>query len=207
MAIAGRRALIRVSGAPVALANAGTTANADRTVYQITDPTLRVLDLQAPITVEESTDGGATYHPAAGYTLNRLTGSAIFTAARAAGALIRMSGSYLPLTTAGEAHEWTYTLDGANQDVSRFRDDYVRRIQAQIDASASLGKYFIDNQFIDRILAGDVVVLEFQVDINVVDLRMWAVLASDQVSGAPDGVVDESIDFEGTTDVDGRSAA
>ncbi|WP_018130715.1 hypothetical protein [Effusibacillus pohliae] len=209
MAIAGRKALIKVSGAPVAFVNAPTTPNADSTGFQITDPNMRILDPQAAIQVERSTDGGAnwTVVPVAEYKLNRLTGTVEFAAAQT-GAQVRVSGSYLPLTTAGEAYEFKYTMEADNQDATTFQSDYVKRTQGLKDVSASLSQWYVDRTFVDKLTDGRPVLLEFYVDAALgVDLRMWATPSSDEVSASADGLVEEALEFDGTTDADGRMVA
>lgn len=208
MAKAGRKALIKVSGAAVAFTDAATTANGARTEYQITDTSKRVWDPTAPITVERSPDGTTWTTVTSGFTLDRLNGKVLFSVAQASGTLIRVDGSYLPMTTAGEAYEFTYTLEADNQDFSAFQDEWVKRQQGQKDASASLSKWHIDQTFKDKLESGAQLVLEFYVDSSVgIDLKMWAICASDEISASADGLIEESIEFEGTTDMDGRMVA
>lgn len=203
MAYAGRKCQIKLGGAPVALSNAATTADGARKVYQITDAAKRVLDPNVVLTIEKSTDG-TTWSAASGFTVDRLTGKVNFSVAQAVGTQIRVSGSYLPMTAIGEAFEFTYTLEGDNQDVSSFSNDYIKRIQGIKDATASLSRWYVDNTFYDRLMAGSLCMLEFWINGTTPDLKMWAILASDELSGSVDGVIEESLEFEGSADADGR---
>lgn len=203
MATAGYLARIRVTGSPVAMTGELTDTTDGRT-YTIVDPARRVLDREATITVLV---GGAPTGEA--YTLNRLNGTVTFEMADLARATVTISGTYLTLTDAGEAKEYSYSIDASNEDATRFGDRFVRRVQAQLDASGSLSRWHIDNQFTDYIDSGNPMVIEFKNNVNEPDpdLRMWAILSSEEVSGSADGLVEGSIDFETTVDIDNRAIA
>lgn len=209
MAIAGRKAAIKASGAAVAFTNEATTTT-DHITYQIANPARRVLDPKASITVKVDADGAgggtATVADPSTYTIDRLFGKIIFKTAQAEGAVVTVDGSYLPMSTVAEAYEYSWTLEADNQDISQFGDDYIRRAQGQKDASASLSRWFnMDNLFSDAIRNGSILVLEFYTEASAApDAKMWALVSSDETSAAVDGMVEESIDFEGTTDNEGR---
>lgn len=212
MAIAGRKAQVRVSGAPVAFTNEGTTANAARTEFRPTDPVKSVWDRSAAVTVRRSTDGGTIYTavPAAEYTVNRLTGAVVFAAAQAAGTLIQVTGSYLPLSVAGEAKEFSYTLSSTNSDASRFGDSFVRRDAALKDATGSISQWTsVDRYFENALTAGNPVVLDFYSEATdaTPDMRAWALLSSSEMSAAVDGLQETSVEWEGTYDAEGRAVS
>lgn len=106
MAIHGRKALVKVSGAGVAFLDEATTKVTANTVYQITDAAKRVWDRSATITVEVDADGagagGFVVAAASTYTVNRLTGTITFNADQGVDAIVRVDGTYLPLSTAAE---------------------------------------------------------------------------------------------------------
>lgn len=209
MAYAGHKCKVRVSGSPLTLTDAPTTELTEGLVYQITDTTKRVLDPKAVITVKVDADGGGAGAPttasASTYTLNRLSGTVTFNSAQAAAATVTISGSYLPMSDVAEAYEFSYSLEGDNQDSTRFQDKYIRRQQGQKDVSAELSAWHnaLVKLFTDALQSGSVLVMEFFVN-NVLDMKAWMIPASDEVSGAADGLLEESIEFEGTTDNDGR---
>lgn len=209
MAIAGRKAQVRVSGAPVAFTGEPTTPNAARTEFRITDTARALWDPAAALTVRRSTDG-TTYNavPAAEYTLNRLTGTVAFAAAQAPGVLIQVSGASLTLSVAGEAKEFSYTLTNNTTEASRFGDSHVRRATVLRDASGSLSQWSsVDRYFENALTAGTPVVLDFYSDASAAapDLRAWAILSKAEMKAAVDGLAETSVEWEGTPDNEGRT--
>ena len=207
MAIAGRKALVRVSGAPVALSAEPTTADATLKNFTITNAAYRVWDRAAAVSVTRSPDGVTfTAVPATEYTVNRLTGTVSFAAAQAAGTQIRVSTSYLPLATAAEAKEFSYTFTGNNLDASTFGSTFVLRQQGQRDITGSLSMWTTtDRTFEDALTADRPVVLEFYSDSGAsADFRVWALVNSDEISAAVDGLAETAVEWEGTADNEGR---
>lgn len=206
MAIAGHRAQVKVSGPPASLADQATTADAGRTRYR-TEASTGVFAPSASITVTRSDGvGGFAPVPAAQYTLDRLSGAVVFASAQPEGTVVRVSGQFLTLAPAAEAKEFSYTLTGNNTDVSSFGDGHTRRQQSLKDASGSLSMWTsADRRFESALVSGNPVILEFYSDSdNDPDLRAWAILSSDEMSAAVDGVQETSVEWEGTADADGR---
>lgn len=206
MAYAGKKALVKISGDPVAFTDEPTTANAGLTVFQITDATKQVWALDIAITVERSTDGGVTWvalDPTTdGYTLQRLTGSVIFANARNAGTEIRVSGQYLPMSTAAECHEWDSTINGDLIDVTRFQSDWTEKIQGLKSAEGSLSRWWnIDTYFTDSLIAGKPVVIELYAQDSFEPDKIWAILTSDEMSAAVDGAVEDEVSYESTDEM------
>lgn len=199
MAVAGKKALVKVSGAAVGMTAEATTASGNIT-YQITNAAKRVLSLSGTVTVK---DGGVATVEA--YTLNRLTGTITFGSATAR--TITVDADYLPMATAAEAHEYSYSLTAANSEVPRFGDNYQRRIGGMKDISGSLSLWHANSDYIDILTGDDPVVLEFYSNSSgAFDLRCWALLDSDEVKSAvTGGAATESVSFSGTTDADGRA--
>lgn len=146
-------AVIHGSGASVALAsgasttftNEATTANAARTIYSITDQAKRYWDDTATLTVQKSTDAGATWTAATGYTAQYPGGAITFTSAQAVGTLVRVSGKYLTTTTIGQAYEWSLDLALDTTDTSAFGDTWRAFTPSQRGASASLTAWWLDD--------------------------------------------------------------
>lgn len=201
MAYAGKKALIKVGGSPVAFTNQATTANAARTIYQITDASMQVWDRKATVTVQRSTDGGTTWttlEPVTdGYSIQTLSGSIIFTNARATGTLIRVSGSYIPLSVAAECTEWKISKNANLLDVTKFQDDWISKIQGLKSAKGSLSRWLtVDTFFYDSLISGDPVVLELFAQDSLVPDRLWAILDSDQMEAKVASANNESVSFE-----------
>jgi hypothetical protein len=138
-----------------------------------------------------------------GYTLNRLSGYVTY----GSGAVrtIYISGSYLPLTEAAESNEFSMSIEADNQDNTKFGANYITREQALKDISGSLSGFYYDATYKNMLVSGDPVVVEFYSNrSSTFDMKAWLVLASDEISASVDGLVEESIEFEGATDSDGR---
>lgn len=198
MALAGKNALVKATGAAVSF-TAEATNTSDNLNYQITDSTKEVWCAFCTITV---LDGGVPTVEA--FTLNRLTGTVTFGAAVAR--VITVTGQFLPLATVAQAFDFTYSIEADNADTTEFTNQYIQRTQTLKDFSASLTRFEnIDKVFFDRLTAGDSMVLEFFEDFTgTADLRARVLIASEEGSGAVDGVVEGSLDFEGSGDDDGR---
>jgi len=192
-----------VSGTAVTFTDEATTTSDNKT-YQITDTTKRVWDPAATITVEKSTDGITWTPVTSGYTLDRLFGKVIFDTAQAAGTLIRVDGKYLPMADVVEAYQFTFTASRANLDRTRFQHTDIERAPGLRDATGSVGIWHTSTkEFWDDLSQGKQIVIEVQVD-NQVTARAWARPSTDETSAAVDGVVEESFEWEGTQDQDGR---
>src|SRR5690606_3879658 len=131
-ALKGRRAQVLVAGDPAEFLNAPTTANGAGTVYQVTDPLLRLWAADAHITVRRPPDGEEwdVVSPAE-YTLDRLFGRVIFAEAQPAGTLVQVSGEYQPLSVAAAARSFSYSITATLQERTAFDDpdDFQRRRQ------------------------------------------------------------------------------
>lgn len=205
-ATAGRKALVKVTGSPVALTNEATTANGGRTVYTITNSAKRILDPTAAVVVQTSPDG-VSWSTASAYSLNRLQGTVTFGSAQAVGTQIRIqSGSYLPVATAAAAKGFTFSISATNPDTTAFGDTFQQRIQGMKSVSGSLSQWRTSDVTLrDALLNATRVVLEFWIDsATSYDARIWAILNKQQVQAAVEGIVEESVDFESTPDADGN---
>jgi len=175
------------------------TPNGTYDVYQIADPTKQVLDPFAPITV--AVNGSPV---SGGYKLDRLFGMVKFDTPLMDTDVVTISGSYLPMATAAEAYELSYTLQAENADATRFQDAWVKRTQVGLDASGSFAQWYLtDANMADVLMAGDVVVVEYQID-NQVDLRAWALLSSTEPATQVRAIQMENIQWQGTQDAEGR---
>lgn len=208
MATAGRKALVKVSGSAVAFTDEATTANGDRTRYQLTNTVKRVWDRTVAIVVERDPTGGSGFSvvPASEYTLNRLLGTVIFGTAQGAAVVIRVDGSYLPMSTAAEGKSYSYTLSAADLEDTKFGDTYITRKQGHKTIAGSIGSWrTTDTYFETQLTSGNPVVLEFFSDSSIdADVKIWAILNSQQIQAVVDGLVDQTVEFQGTPDIDGR---
>lgn len=128
------------------------------------------------------------------YTLNRLSGKVTFTAA--ASRVVKISGDYLPMTTAAYAHNATSSRVADVADVTAYGDTHRKRAVTLLSASGSLSQFDItDSTYADALSAGNPVVLELSEDSVVEPTRYWVLLESDEVSKAIDGIQDETVSW------------
>ena len=206
MALAGRKALVKVSGTAVAFTDEATTANAERTRYQVTNAVKRVFDPTAAIVVERDTGGGFGVVSTAEYTLNRLKGTVVFTSVQPVGTVVRVDGSYLPLSTAAEATSYEWAIGAENGDASYFGDDWMRRQQVSLKFTGSIGQWRTTDTYMEtKLLAGDPVVVEFYADASTdPEASALVVLNQQQIRAVTRGFVEQNVTFEGTKDADGH---
>ena len=128
------------------------------------------------------------------YTLNRLSGKATF--ATASSRVVKISGSYLPMTTAAYAHNATSNRAADVVDVTAYGDTHKKRAVTLLSASGSLSQFDItDTTYSDALSAGVPVVLELSEDGVVEPTRYWVLLESDEVTAAIDGVQDKTVSW------------
>ena len=181
--------------------------NIDRDAYRLvlTTPT------STSITVDSVTSQTAgdefNFYPTettSDYELNRLSG--YFTYGSATSRTILVSGSYLPLTTIGEAYEFTLACSASNEDCTVFSDTFVERLQTIKDVTLSVSKYYVDSEFQLKLIDGSPIMVEIFIDSSSdFYAKVWCLPSSDEVSSSVDGIVEESLELEGTLDADSRA--
>jgi len=195
--IAGRRAQVKVAGAPVTFTDEATTDVAGgHQVYQITAATKRVWDRATPLVVKV---GGSVTGES--YTYNRLSGKVTFATVDAGRGAVTVSGAYLPLSSFAGAKNFSYSLtrqlmldtdfDAANTGWNTYQ-------LGILDVEGTIGTRHIIG---DLDLPEEPLVIQFFSDRNgSPDLTMWAVFAKRALDAAIDGIQDETFDFKGTGD-------
>lgn len=206
-AIAGKKGLVKVTGAGVAFtAEAFTTLTAN-TKYQITNAIKRVWDRALPITIKK--DGVS--QAASLYTLDRLNGTVTFLADIGGGHVITADGTYLPLSSAAEAKSFSYRLmrdlrDSTTFDSQNTDQGFRRKDACLYDASGTLGQWAsTDRYFENTLIQGDPIVVEIWLDrAAAFDIRFWANINQQQIESVMDGLVSQTVEWTGDPDVDGR---
>lgn len=198
MAYAGRKALIKVGGTPVAMTAEATTVIAAgggvvaNTQYQITNATKRLIDINSAITVLVAGNPVTS-----GYTVDTLQGLVIFDTS--ATRTVTVTGKYVPTATAAECHEYSYSITQETTDTPKFGDEWNVKTPTIKGAEGSLSRWFsIDSYFATALISGAPVLIEFYPQDTLNPDRMWGILTSDEMSAAVDGAVDESVSFEST---------
>jgi len=210
MAIAGRKARVKVTGTAVPVTAEAATSET-LSIYRITNAARRIMAPTGVVTVEQSTNGGSSWATVTAYTLNRLEGRINFTTPRAGGTLVRANYSYLPVTTALEGYNYSYSITGKNDNDNQFGDDWVSRMQVMLDCKGSIGTLAtLDRFFANTLIAGTspIVVELWSDNANAApDLRFWALLDSHGVQAAFDGRQENPIEWSGAGDAEGTVAA
>lgn len=197
----GKNCLVTFSGTAASFST-GTWTSADDLVYQAAPSSEQGQPLKYNGTYVVSTTSGTL--PSTAYSLNRLNGSVIF--ATTASRNLTVVGSYLPVDTVSEAHAFTVNLSAANNDVTRFQDDWVRRIQGLKDLTGTIEDFHSNISGLNRMASTED---PLAVSIHIAstasyDMRFYAFFSADDISSSVDGVVEGSFGFEGTADLENR---
>lgn len=201
----GRSALIKASGTGVGMTDEATTdVGGTHTDYQITAAAKRIISPFAAVVVEADTVALAENL----YTVNRLTGTITFAVARGSSEAITVTSTYLPMTTIGEASEWSLEISNNSEDASVLGDTWAKRENTLGDVSGSFSKFHVDNTFITKLTDQSVVLVEFYVQsASIPEARAWALLSSISINVEATSLMAESTDWQGTIDTEGRSVA
>ncbi len=202
---AGRKALVKVSGAAIVFTDEAFTDSGDHKTYQITSTTKRVWDPTAAVVVKT---GGVTTVEV--YTVDRLRGRITFALVDALRGAVTVSGSYLPMSVAARSKAYTWSLMQTLLDDTDFEDTgFVTRNVGLHDVSGTISRWkSTDTYFADTLIAGLPVVIEFFLDATgLPDLCVWALLDKDDVKSAIAGLVEEDVSFQGAPDADLRVAS
>lgn len=207
--LAGRRALVKVTGSPVAFTSEAVT-DIDHQTYQITNTAKRVWDRATTLVVNV---GGTP--TAEVYTFNRLNGKVRFATLNAGRGTVTLTGAYLPLSTAIGAKAYSLELDATVLDDSDFdqlgaNSGWSTCVVGMKRASGTITRRFVtsDTYFQAALLAGTPVVIEFFPDrTGSAFLTVWALLNKDSLSKAMDSLQEAEISFTGTADDQGVMVA
>lgn len=187
--LAGFTTQIKISGAPIAMAGE-TTVTDDNTVYQIESASKQVLDRDTSPTV---LDGGV--ETLEKYTVNYLNGKITFGSANA-GRVITVTGKYLPMTVAAYANQASKSDNCDIIDCTPFGATYKKRVKGLKSASGSLTQLNLaDDTFKDALTAGVPIVLEYRATPESEPDRYWALLESDEVTAAIEGLQSEAVSW------------
>lgn len=170
-----------------------TRSNAYRLV--LTRPDANTITVAA-VTGQTEGDTIATFktEAASAYSLNRLNGKVTY--ATAASRVIKISGDYLPMSVAAYANQMSRSDNCDMLDVTKFGDTYKKRKAGLKSASGSLTQFHTtDTTFSDALIAGVPVVIEDRTASDAEPNRYWALLESDEVAVAIEGIQTESVSW------------
>lgn len=210
MAIAGRKAIVKVTGAVVVFAaEAATDVLGDGTLIQITNPAHRIVNRSGTFDIYRNGSlWGGTSAPGSMTGLNRLNGSAILTAPTPGGVYFIQGVGYLPAVNVIEGKSWMYELSAVNTPVAKFQDIWQPKLVCLKDAKGKIGLWkTTDETLVNLVLAGAPLVVDFYDDAaQAFDMRMWAQPLKASYDALVNALVNHDFEFESTPDVDGRVA-
>lgn len=183
--------VLKVSGAPTAMADEATTATGNL-VYQITNAVKRVLDRDTPPTVE---DGAVpTVEP---YTVNYLSGKITFATATAR--TITITGKYLPMSVAAYANAYNRAEECNIFEGTPFATAYKTRVPGLKSMSGALTNLnVLDTVFNAALIAGIPIVIEDATISTEEPNRVWAMLEQSEIAAAVDGLQQQTVTWSST---------
>ncbi len=131
---------------------------------------------------------------ASAYTLNRLNGKVTYASAIAR--TIKISGSYLPMSTAAYANDMSRKGECDLLEKTQFGDDNKTRMAGLLSASGTLANLnLVDTTYIDALAAGVPIVIEDEDTSTSEPNRTWAMLESDELKAAVADVQNEPVSW------------
>jgi len=202
VALAGKGALVKVTGASVAFSSE-TMITSDNLTYTLSSSLQNEpWDPTANITITTSSGGTVS-----GYTTNRLKGEITFSSS--ASRTLKASGEYRTLSTLAKAKEVNINLVTNLFDVPYFGVDAIPRIRTLESVNGTLGKWYdTDRYFYDVVSSTsepNPLLLEFYAaSTSSYTLRTWIMANADEIASVIDGSVEDTLSFESTPDTDDR---
>jgi hypothetical protein len=183
------------TSASSAMTDEATTANVARTRYQVTTSARRVIDPAATTVVKED---GTTLSSAL-YTIEYVSGTIVFAAARGAGVAITVTSRYWALAEAGGLKSFKVSAGAALLDSTDFAGDGWRTFVAgPRDWSVTADGYWLTDAWFNRL--GSVVYVYFFLDKGTSKRRLEGLVftSGDDVSGDAGELIAESLKFDGS---------
>lgn len=108
-----------------------------------------------------------------------------------------------PYNTIPGLNDATMTIDGDNQDISTFGSDFVKRLQGLKDGSYSLGGFYEQGDTTGQVAIRAALLNDTRLWVNFLPdgatgFRQEVKVATFETTAAADGMVEVSIDLEGT---------
>jgi len=200
---------VKKGGTSTAFTNEATTRLTANTVYQITDTAKQVLDPTVTPTVEVDADGGGGggYAAGTGYTIDYLSGTVTFAADQGGSALVRVSGSYIPLLSVASARATSVKRSRTILDSTKFNStgfksfiygllevsgdlELVEDGLTDHDPGAGTQKFMLDVE------TPTIVFLEIRPGGSGAKTRMWAAIESADPAPSVDGLTTTKLSFK-----------
>lgn len=195
MALRGYLALVKVASSPIAFTDEATTTS-DNQSYTISNAAKVLWDIDTTLVVE---DGGVPTTET--YTVSWLTGTVTFGSVDA-GRVITVTGAYVSASTVTAAKSFSFNGSADALDATKFQDSFREFEAGNRTATAELGRFFeTDDLFVDMLLNGDRVIVEYYPQNTLDPIMFIAVANSVNVESPQAGLIDETISFNVTTEI------
>lgn len=196
MAIKGTVGAVLAStgAANAAFVDQATTADGTRTRYTINDVNLRYWDHNQPVTVKVN---GVVQ--ASGFRLEHIGGAVVFDVARAPEDVVTVSGEAKAVAQVGGLANWSVDGGADTQDVTTFQSaGWKEFVSGLREWSGSAEGFWGSRAFFDAL--GQEVIVVLYVDFGQAKARFegLAIVTGDGVETPVDGLVQESVDLQGT---------
>lgn len=207
----GHEIIVEIAASTLTMTNE-VLASLSATVWEVSTASRSVLDPRTTITVEVTTDAGATWNPltAGQYTIRHLAGRVTLDASVGAVDGVRISGDYFArhAFAKGSGIEWNRSRN--LHDSTVWQQSGRTRTSGLVDGSATVSTFQIGTTPIDGAAGVEksldeltttetLVVLTAQFDPDTPRMnRMFAKLADHSISSEIDGLVEGSLEFTGT---------
>lgn len=198
MALSGKVAAVyKESGPSTAFTDAATTSSAGYTRYTITDAAKRYIDRNVAVTVKKNGVIQTT-----GFTIEYPGGVVVFSTPLLATDVVLVSGNAFPMAQIGGMFNWKADLDQDLQDVTTFDSGgWKQQLAVLRGFSGSAEAFWGDGSLFAELTSaeGAEMVVALYVDNGASKRRYegYARLTKDSIEVPVDGIIKESIDFQG----------
>lgn len=199
---AGHHAIIYASGTAATLTSEPCTNLSIHKVYQITAAAKQVLSPTYAVT----TNGTGNF------TVNRLTGTLTFAADQTTNEPINVSGKYLPMGQLLYAKDFSLSIKPKITDITPFGQNCQTVTRSLNDVNGTIGTFYdptevatlsIAPYWNTEMLADATIAINFYMSANY-SLLAWALMDSEELKDAVDGVLEQTISWSGDSDADGH---
>jgi hypothetical protein len=192
-------AIYKASGTSTTFTAQAMTNSGDNKRYFITDRTKAYWDDQAALTLEKSTNGTTWSAVTSGFTVEYAGGYVEFAADQ--GTLqFRISSKSFALVAIGGGYNWSLDIESEQVECTNFNSNGWKEYTTTLNGfSGSFEKYWEDGASFSE-LGNESLILVLYVDGGASKLRYegYARINTDSISSAVDGLVEESLDFQGS---------
>ncbi|GGF88491.1 hypothetical protein [Paenibacillus abyssi] len=200
MAISGYvGAVYKTSGPATAFVNQSMTNSGNNLRYFITNATMRYWDKTAPITVQRSTDAGTTWVTVTtGFVIEYAGGHVVF-AINQGTAIFRVSGSYLTPSQVAGGYNWSLDIEPELLECTEYDAGGYRKFVPGIKGwSGSFEMYWNNGDNLAEIGKDAILVLYVDSGTGKNRYEGYGTITSESIETAADGLVQETLDFQGT---------